>query len=51
MWCAIFLIFWLGAFNMNLATPIILAVALPLAWVEMVVAAMIVRWGKLRIGA
>lgn len=51
IWCAIFLIFWLAAFNMNLATPKILAVALPLAWVEMVVAALIVRWGMLRFGA
>jgi len=45
LWCAIFVIFWLGSFNMNLATPQILAVALPLAWIEMVIAALIVRWG------
>lgn len=51
IWGAIFLIFWLAAFNMNLATPKILAVALPLAWVEMVFAALIVRWGMLRFGA
>ena len=51
IWCAIFLIFWFAAFNMNLATPKILAVALPLAWGEMVVAALIVRWGMLRLGA
>ncbi len=48
LWCTIFVIFWLGTFNMNLATPRILAVALPLAWIEMVVAALIVRWGILR---
>jgi len=50
VWCAIFVIFWLATFNMNLAAPRILAVALPLAWVEMAVAALIVRWGMLRFG-
>lgn len=43
VWAAIFGILWLGLWNMNLATPAILAVALPLAWVEMVIAALIVR--------
>ena len=42
-WATVFVILWLGLWNMNLATPAILAVALPLAWVEMVVAALIVR--------
>jgi hypothetical protein len=44
VWAAIFVILWLGLWNMNLATGEILAVALPLAWIEMVVAAFVVRW-------
>lgn len=44
-WMAVFVILWLGLFNMNLATPKILAVALPLALVEIMVAAIIVDWG------
>ncbi len=48
IWAAIFLILWLGMWNMNLASLPILAVALPLALVEMVVAAAIVRWAMLR---
>jgi hypothetical protein len=51
LWCTIFVIVWLGVLNMNLATPKILAVALPLAWIEMAVAALIVRWGMLRYSA
>jgi len=43
-WCTVFVILWLGLFNMNLATPQILLAALPLAWVEMVIAALLVRW-------
>lgn len=44
VWLAVFVIFWLGAFNMNLATPRIVLTALPLAWLEMIVAALIVWW-------
>ena len=44
VWAGIFGILWLGLFNMNLATGAVLAVALPLAWLEMVVAALLVRW-------
>ncbi|MEM7641044.1 MAG: hypothetical protein AAF366_00785 [Pseudomonadota bacterium] len=47
-WMSIFVILWLGLFNMNLATGPILAVALPLAWLEMAVAALIVRWAVRR---
>jgi hypothetical protein len=43
-WLGIFVVLWLGLFNMNLATPAILLTALPLAWLEMVVAALIARW-------
>lgn len=42
VWLAVFVILWLGLYNMNLAPPGVLAVALPLAWLEMVVAALIV---------
>ncbi len=45
IWTAIFVILWLGLFNMNMATGAILAIALPLSWLEMVVAALIVNWG------
>ena len=48
IWATIFVILWLGLFNMNLATPPILLAALPLAWVEMIVAVYIVRWAKVR---
>ena len=41
-WIAVFIILWLGLLNMNLATLNILLIALPLAWLEMVVAALIV---------
>ncbi len=50
VWAAIFGILWLGLWNMNLSSPAILAVALPLAWVEMVIAALIVLWAMHRVG-
>jgi hypothetical protein len=43
-WMSIFVILWLGLFNMNLATPKILAIALPLALLELLIAAYIVKW-------
>ena len=43
LWLGIFAILWLGLYNMNLATPEIILIALPLAWLEMMVAALIVR--------
>lgn len=51
VWLAIFGILWLGLYNMNLATPAVLAVALPLSLLEMLVAALIVRWGRGRFSA
>ena len=42
VWMAVFGILWLGLYNMNLAPVNVLAVALPLAWAEMVVASLIV---------
>ena len=44
VWLTVFGIFWLGTFNMNLATSAIVLTALPLAWLEMIVAALIVWW-------
>ena len=43
LWLGIFAILWLGLYNMNLATLEIILIALPLAWLEMFVAALIVR--------
>lgn len=45
LWISIFVILWLGLFNMNLATPKILMIALPLAWIELAIASLIVNWG------
>lgn len=42
VWMSVFVILWVGLFNMNLAPASVLAVALPMAWLEMVVAALIV---------
>ncbi len=44
VWMAVFVILWVGLFNMNLAPLGVLAVALPLAWLEMVVASTLVWW-------
>lgn len=44
IWLGIFGILWLGLFNMNLAPWSVLAVALPLAWLEMVIAVALVAW-------
>ena len=44
VWMSVFAILWLGLWNMNMATAGVLAVALPMAWVEMEVAALIVWW-------
>lgn len=44
VWMAVFVILWLGLYNMNLTTLSVLAIALPLAWIEMVIAALIVWW-------
>ena len=41
VWMSVFVILWLGLYNMNMATTAVLAIALPLAWVEMVVAALV----------
>ena len=43
-WLSVFVILWLGVYNMNLATPMVLAIALTLALLEMLVAAAVVNW-------
>lgn len=48
IWASIFVILWLGLYNMNLATPGILLVALPLAWLEMFVAVHLVAYAMRR---
>ncbi|MCF4167473.1 hypothetical protein L2U69_17630 [Zavarzinia compransoris] len=48
VWATAFVILWLGLFNMGLATGAVMAVALPLAWIEMAVAALIVGWAMRR---
>lgn len=48
IWLAVFGILWLALYNMNLATPSIMAVALALSWFEMLVSSWIVSWGMRR---
>jgi membrane-associated protease RseP (regulator of RpoE activity) len=55
-WLAFFVLFWLAMVNMNLASTSLALTALPLAWLEMVVAAAIAHWAfrkfqRLEIGA
>lgn len=47
-WGATFVILWLGLYNMNLATTQIMLVALPLAWLELVIGALIINWSMRR---
>ena len=48
IWASIFVILWLGLYNMNLAPPEVLLVALPLAWFEMFVAVHLVAYAMRR---
>ncbi len=50
LWLTIFCIFWLAAYNMNLTVARIPLIALPLAWLEMVVLVAILQraWPHLR---
>lgn len=50
LWLAIFCIFWLAAYNMNLTVARVPMIALPLAWIEMVVTVAILEraWPHLR---
>lgn len=51
VWLTIFVILWLGLFNMALATPAIVAVALPLSLLEMTGAAIIIALCRRRASA
>lgn len=50
LWLTIFCIFWLAAYNMNLTVARVPLVALPLAWIEMVVVVAILEraWPHVR---
>ena len=48
IWTTVFVILWLGLWNMNLAPTQVILTALPLAWLEMIIAALIVRWAMRR---
>lgn len=50
LWLAIFCVFWLAAYNMNLTVARVPLIALPLAWIEMVVVVAILgrAWPHLR---
>ncbi|MEO1235682.1 MAG: hypothetical protein AAFX76_02720 [Planctomycetota bacterium] len=43
-WLGFFLLFWIGMVNMGLSSVGLASVALPLAWIEMVVAAGLASW-------
>ena len=49
-WASVFVIFWFGMLNMSLATPEIVLTALPLAWLELAVAALLTNWFLRRSG-
>ncbi|MGF1475829.1 MAG: hypothetical protein ACFB6S_09725 [Geminicoccaceae bacterium] len=51
VWLFVFVIFWLGLWNMNLTESNTPLVALPLAWVEMVVGALLTVFSLQRFGA
>jgi hypothetical protein len=42
-WSLFFVLFWLGLWNMRLTQPTTAVIALPLAWIEMVIACFIAR--------
>jgi hypothetical protein len=44
VWVSIFVVLWVALLNLNLTTITIALVALPLAWIEMVIAALIALW-------
>lgn len=44
MWLSFFLLFWHGLVNMNLSSIKQASIALPMAWIEMVIAAWLALW-------
>jgi hypothetical protein len=49
-WLGSFVFFWAAAYNMGFATFQIVCIALPLSWLELTIAAWIVRWSTARYG-
>jgi hypothetical protein len=49
MWASFFVLFWVAMVNMNLASIGLALTALPLAWLEMVLAAWLAQWSFLRL--
>lgn len=49
LWATLFLLFWIAMLNMNLARLETALIALPLAWLEMIVAAWIMQKSKARL--
>ena len=47
-WLFVFGVLWLGLYNLALATPALLAAALPLALLELLIGAAIFFWGAVR---
>lgn len=45
VWVAIFGLFWIATWNMNMTQTVIPLVALPLAWLEMTITAAILEYG------
>ena len=43
IWLGIFGLIWIGIYNMNLTTLQVVLTALPLAWIEMTIATLVVR--------
>jgi len=48
VWLGVFVILWLGIYNMNLTTLSVVGVALVLSWIELAVAGLIVNWFLLK---
>jgi hypothetical protein len=48
MWLSFFALFWLGMINMNLSSVKLASIALPWAWLEMIIGAWITHWGYKR---
>jgi hypothetical protein len=50
MWASFFVLFWVAMVNMNLSSIGLALTALPLAWLEMVLAAWLAQWSYVRFG-
>ena len=47
-WAMLFVLFWIAMLNMNLARADTALLALPLAWIEMIIAAWLAQWSLKR---